>query len=256
MADADQQQDPIAPASEAAAPAPAPEPELDPDQSEEDDESVVSPISLENGPAPPTNYKLILKAFEQNRLDILENEGIAYVEMRYKPPDTRILREFIFREWDEQGELREMVMERDQAIQYFERKLQTPMTAATKTFIQNFIEAAMQEAFIDVTPAEFMQNFELNDELMHALKNPPICIITQEPPVDPVLASDGNIYDRTALLQWLEMKCASPATNKPMLRGMIDIVELKQALQLTQPAADIPEFFFCAPAPAGKLSSY
>eukprot|EP01050_Picozoa_sp_SAG11_P034152 SAG11_NODE_11936_length_730_cov_2.427892_2_plen_121_part_01 len=115
------------------APDPAAEPELElhTDQSEEDDESVVSPISLENGPAPPTNYKLILKALKHNRLDILENEGIAYVDMGYQPPGgtRRIVREFIFREWDEQGELRETHMERDQAIEYFERKLQTPMTA-------------------------------------------------------------------------------------------------------------------------------
>eukprot|EP01050_Picozoa_sp_SAG11_P029491 SAG11_NODE_8326_length_1028_cov_2.043057_2_plen_174_part_00 len=150
--------------SEAAAPAPAPAPD---EQSEEDDseedEYAVSPISLENGPAPPTNYKLILKALEHNRLDILKNEGIIYVDMGYQPPDTRILRQFIFREWDEQGELRETHMERDQAIEYFERKLQTPMTAHTKAFIDKFIEAGTQQLFIDAMP-EWFEDFQADTE--------------------------------------------------------------------------------------------
>eukprot|EP01050_Picozoa_sp_SAG11_P024603 SAG11_NODE_5292_length_1604_cov_1.628571_1_plen_363_part_00 len=94
--------------------------------------------------------------------------------------------------------------------------------------IAKFIEAAMTEAYVDVA-LDLMENFKKDEELMEVLKNPPVCTITQETPVDRVLASDGEVYDRGPLLTWLAMKCESPVTRKT-IRGMINLTEFKHAL--------------------------
>eukprot|EP01050_Picozoa_sp_SAG11_P017638 SAG11_NODE_2564_length_3218_cov_2.712408_4_plen_69_part_01 len=68
------------------------------------------------------------------------------------------------------------------------------------TFINKFIEAGTQQLFIDAMP-EWFEDFQADTELLKLLDDPPVCIITQVPPVDPVLAADGKVYDRIPLLQ-------------------------------------------------------
>lgn len=43
-----------------------------------------------------------------------------------------------------------------------------------------------------------------------------ICPISYEIMKDPVIASDGQTYDRDALLQWLQVRSISPLTNEPI----------------------------------------
>jgi hypothetical protein len=43
-----------------------------------------------------------------------------------------------------------------------------------------------------------------------------ICPITQSKMVDPVLGSDGNTYERSAITEWLRTHTTSPITREPM----------------------------------------
>jgi hypothetical protein len=52
------------------------------------------------------------------------------------------------------------------------------------------------------------QNVEIPEEY--------ICPISYEIMTDPVVASDGQTYQRGALLQWLQVRQISPLTNQPL----------------------------------------
>ena len=43
-----------------------------------------------------------------------------------------------------------------------------------------------------------------------------ICPITLELFMDPVIAEDGNTYERNAITQWIHQHGTSPITKKPM----------------------------------------
>jgi len=43
-----------------------------------------------------------------------------------------------------------------------------------------------------------------------------ICPITQVTMVDPVIGSDGNTYDKSAITEWLRSHSTSPMTRQPM----------------------------------------
>jgi len=57
-------------------------------------------------------------------------------------------------------------------------------------------------------------------ELMRAINHGPpddyICPITQELMTDPVIISDGTVYERTAIEHWLRQNQKSPLTNLPL----------------------------------------
>ena len=57
---------------------------------------------------------------------------------------------------------------------------------------------------------------------------PIICPITQDTPEDPVLAPDGNIYDREAITQWLNQNPTSPVTREPMFVHQLQPITLNQ----------------------------
>ncbi|GIL76913.1 hypothetical protein Vretimale_8622 [Volvox reticuliferus] len=46
-----------------------------------------------------------------------------------------------------------------------------------------------------------------------------LCPITQDVMTDPVIATDGYTYERSAIMQWLKNKTISPMTNAPMPGG-------------------------------------
>ena len=65
----------------------------------------------------------------------------------------------------------------------------------------------------EVDSAETSKRFRsaVDESLTHL-----VCAITQELPLDPVTAEDGNIYERSAIEAWLKKQQKSPLTNTPM----------------------------------------
>ena len=43
-----------------------------------------------------------------------------------------------------------------------------------------------------------------------------VCPLTRELPIDPVMAKDGQIYERSEILKWLARNATSPVTREPM----------------------------------------
>jgi len=59
-----------------------------------------------------------------------------------------------------------------------------------------------------------------------------VCAITQDIMKDPVVASDGHSYERSAISRWLENHNTSPKTNLPVrTRELIPNLDLKRAIQ-------------------------
>jgi len=58
-----------------------------------------------------------------------------------------------------------------------------------------------------------------------------ICAITQELPLEPVTAEDGNIYERSAIEEWLGKQQKSPLTNKPMGTKLLPAHQVKSMIE-------------------------
>jgi len=56
------------------------------------------------------------------------------------------------------------------------------------------------------------------------------CPISQQLLVDPVMAEDGHIYERRAIVQWFLKKKASPTTNKPIGDKLVPAVAARQTV--------------------------
>ena len=57
-----------------------------------------------------------------------------------------------------------------------------------------------------------------------------LCPITQELPIDPVMAEDGRVYDRSAIEQWLATNEKSPHTNEPMGKKLMPALQVKNVI--------------------------
>ena len=57
-----------------------------------------------------------------------------------------------------------------------------------------------------------------------------VCPITQELPFDPVLAEDGKIYERNAIVEWLGRERTSPVTRAHMGRRIIPAIQTKNTI--------------------------
>ena len=57
-----------------------------------------------------------------------------------------------------------------------------------------------------------------------------VCPITQELPFDPVMAEDGKIYERNAIVEWLRRNATSPVTRTRMGRRMIPAIQTKNTI--------------------------
>ena len=62
-----------------------------------------------------------------------------------------------------------------------------------------------------------------------------VCPITQELPVDPVMAEDGRVYERSAITEWLEQRpgahAKSPATNEPMGKKLLPALQVRNTIK-------------------------
>ena len=57
-----------------------------------------------------------------------------------------------------------------------------------------------------------------------------LCPITQELPIDPVMAEDGRVYERSAIEEWLEQNEKSPHTNEPMGKKLLPALQVKNMI--------------------------
>ena len=58
-----------------------------------------------------------------------------------------------------------------------------------------------------------------------------VCAITQELPLDPVTAEDGNIYERSAIEEWLSRQQKSPMTNQPMGTKLLPAFQIRSMIE-------------------------
>ena len=57
-----------------------------------------------------------------------------------------------------------------------------------------------------------------------------LCPISQELPVDPVIAEDGQIYERGAIVEWLSRNATSPITRAPMGTKLLPAVPVRNTI--------------------------
>jgi hypothetical protein len=65
------------------------------------------------------------------------------------------------------------------------------------------------------------------EELLDEFK----CPIIQEPPVDPVVAEDGNLYECKSIKKWLETHNTSPMTNQPMGKKLVRVLQVRNTIE-------------------------
>ncbi len=77
-----------------------------------------------------------------------------------------------------------------------------------------------------------MQIAMLQEQLrdINALLDTYICPISYELMKDPVIAGDGQTYERDKIVQWLSQHDDSPLTRQPMAKTLIPNVKAKQTI--------------------------
>ena len=58
-----------------------------------------------------------------------------------------------------------------------------------------------------------------------------VCPITFSLPVDPVMAEDGNVYERSAIEEWLKQQLKSPVTNLAMGTKLLPALRVKNMIR-------------------------
>ena len=66
---------------------------------------------------------------------------------------------------------------------------------------------------------------------MDSIADEYLCPITQELPIDPVMAEDGRIYERSAIMEWLGRNQTSPFTRQPMGIKLIASPQVRNTLE-------------------------
>ena len=81
----------------------------------------------------------------------------------------------------------------------------------------------------DTSPQEKKMRASINDVAADLR-----CPITQELPVDPVIAKDGKIYEREAILEWFRKKegdATSPSTGKVIDTELVPVVQARNTIE-------------------------
>lgn len=68
-----------------------------------------------------------------------------------------------------------------------------------------------------------------------------LCPITHALPLDPVLAEDGKVYERSALKKWLREQNRSPSTNLPMGKKLVPATQIKNMIERMVKSDAVPE---------------
>jgi hypothetical protein len=58
-----------------------------------------------------------------------------------------------------------------------------------------------------------------------------ICPITHELPVQPVMAEDGKIYERDAIVEWFAKKAISPSTGAVIGTKLLPAVQVRNTIE-------------------------
>ena len=58
-----------------------------------------------------------------------------------------------------------------------------------------------------------------------------ICPITHELPIQPVMAEDGKIYEREAIVEWFARKATSPSTNAAIGPKLVPVVQVRNTIE-------------------------
>ena len=67
--------------------------------------------------------------------------------------------------------------------------------------------------------------------VMHSIVDEYLCPITQELPIDPVMAEDGKIYERWAIAKWLLEHQRSPSTGLAMGAMLVGSSQVRNTLE-------------------------
>ena len=81
----------------------------------------------------------------------------------------------------------------------------------------------------EVSPQEKKMRASINDVAADLL-----CPITQELPLEPVIAKDGKIYERNAILEWFSKKdgdATSPSTGKVIDTELVPAVQVRNTIE-------------------------
>ena len=84
-----------------------------------------------------------------------------------------------------------------------------------------------REAAADETAQELRRTKSAVNEAMNEF----LCPITFSLPVDPVTAEDGNVYERSAIEEWLKKKRKSPVTNLEMGTKLLPALRVKNMIR-------------------------
>ena len=84
-----------------------------------------------------------------------------------------------------------------------------------------------REAAADETAQELRRTKSAVNEAMDEF----LCPITFSLPVDPVTAEDGNVYERSAIEEWLKKKRKSPVTNLAMGTKLLPALRVKNMIR-------------------------
>jgi len=86
---------------------------------------------------------------------------------------------------------------------------------------------ARGRAAADETAQEFRRHKSATEEAFAEL----VCPITFSLPVDPVMAEDGNVYERSAIEEWLKQQHKSPVTNLAMGTKLLPALRVKNMIR-------------------------
>jgi hypothetical protein len=86
----------------------------------------------------------------------------------------------------------------------------------------DLIDAAV-DAVATASKHSRMKGMKIRDEFM--------CPITYELLRDPVVASDGHTYEKSAIEKWLKSHQTSPRSGEPMTSLIIPNINLKKLIQ-------------------------
>ena len=81
----------------------------------------------------------------------------------------------------------------------------------------------------EASPQEKKMRASINDVAADLL-----CPITQELPLEPVIAKDGKIYERNAILEWFSKKdgdATSPSTGKVIDTELVPAVQVRNTIE-------------------------